>query len=70
MIANAFKSLTIMDPEERKAAGRKVFDRSMEMAYFTPVAPSPALVVHTSELSVTPGAFSAYRMNPQDIRWK
>ena len=70
MIADAFKTLTIMDPEARKAAGRKVFDRSAEMAYFAPVAPSPALVVHTSELSVTPGAFSAYRINPQDIRWK
>jgi len=70
MIADAFKTLTIMDPEKRKAAGRKVFDHSMEMAYFTPVAPSPSIVVHTSELSVTPGAFNAYLINPQDIRWK
>ncbi len=70
MVANAFKTLTIMDPEARKAAGRKVFDRSTEMAYFTPVGPSPALVVHTTDLTVEPGAFSAYSINPQSIRWK
>jgi hypothetical protein len=70
MIANAFKTLTLINPEERKAAGRKVFDRSTEMAYFTPVGPSPALVVHTTDLSVEPGAFSAYSINPQGIRWK
>jgi peptide/nickel transport system substrate-binding protein len=70
MIANAFKTLSIMDPDARKAAGRKVFDRSTEMAYFTPVGPSPALVVHTTDLTVEPGAFSAYSINPQGIRWK
>ena len=70
MVADAFKTLGIMDPEARKAAGRKVFDRSTEMAYFTPVGPSPALVVHTTDLTVEPGAFSAYSINPQGIRWK
>ncbi len=70
MVANAFKTLTVIDPEERKAAGRKVFDRSTEMAYFTPVGPSPALVVHTTDLIVQPGAFGAYSINPQGIRWK
>jgi peptide/nickel transport system substrate-binding protein len=69
MVADAFKTLTIMDPEARKAAGRKIFDRSTEMAYFTPVGPSPALVVHSTDLSVEPGAFSAYSINPQNIHW-
>ena len=70
MVADAFKTLTIMDPDARKATGRKVFDRSTEMAYFTPTGPSPALVVHTTDLVVQPGAFSAYSINPQGIRWK
>ena len=66
----AEKTLTIMDPDARKALGRQVFDRSTEMAYFTPVGPGPALVVHTTELSVDPGAFNAYSINPSNIRWK
>jgi ABC-type transport system substrate-binding protein len=70
MVADAFKSLKIMNPDERKALGRKIFDRSTEMAYFTPISPYPALAVHTTELSVEPGAFSAYSINPQGIRWK
>ena len=42
----------------------------LRLAYFTPTGPSPALVVHTTELDVQPGAFSAYSINPQGIRWK
>lgn len=70
MIADAFKSLKIMNPDERKAMGRKVFDRSTEMAYFSAVSPSPAIAVHTSDLVVRPGAFHAYNFGPSDIRWK
>jgi len=66
----AAKTLTIMNPEEREKVGRQVFDRSTEMAYFTPVGPSPALFVHKSDLTVEPGAFSAYSLNPQGLRWK
>ena len=70
LIAMAGKSLTVMDPEQRKALGRQIFDRSMEMAYFTPLGPSPGLYVHSSELTVDAGAYSAYGVNPQGIRWK
>jgi len=70
MIAMAFKSLTIMDPEERKALGKQIFDRSLDQAYFTPLGPSPGLYVHGSEVSVEAGAYSAYGINPQGIRWK
>ena len=70
MNALAAKSLTLMNLEDRKAAGRQIFDRSMEMAYFMPLGPSPGLYVHSSELSVDAGAYSAYGVNPQGIRWK
>ena len=66
----AAKTLTIMDPEQRKAATRQMFDRSMDMAYFTSLGPSPGLYVHASELTVDAGAYSAYGVNPQGIRWK
>ncbi len=68
--ALAAKTLTIMDPEERKALGRQIFDRATEMAYFTPLGPSPGLYVHSSEVSVDAGAYNAYGVNPQGIRWK
>ena len=70
MNAMAAKALTIMDPEERKNLGRQVFDRATEMAYFTPLGPSPGLYVHNKDVSVDAGAYSAYGVNPQGIRWK
>ena len=66
----ATKTLTIVDAEERKKVGRQVFDLSTERAYFTPVGPSPALFVHTAELTVDAGSFGAYSLNPQGLRWK
>lgn len=66
----AAKSLTIMDPKERQDIGRQVFDRSMEMAYFMPIGPGPSLFVHTADLTVAAGAFSAFGLNPQGLRWK
>jgi peptide/nickel transport system substrate-binding protein len=66
----ADESLTIMDPAKRKAVGRRIFDRSTEMAYFTPIAPSPALFVHTADIVMEPGSFGAYGLNPQAMRWK
>lgn len=70
MIRTANESLTIMDPVKRKAAGRQIFDRSTEMAYFTPIGPSPALFVHTADIVMEPGSFGAYGLNPQAMRWK
>jgi peptide/nickel transport system substrate-binding protein len=66
----AFKSLTIMDREERKKIGRQIFDMSTERAYYTPVGPTPALFVHRAEMTVAAGSFGAYGLNPQGIRWK
>jgi peptide/nickel transport system substrate-binding protein len=66
----AFKSLTIMNPEERKRLGQKIFDMSTERAYFTPVGPNPAVFVHTAEVAIEGGAFNAYYVNPQGFRWK
>ncbi len=65
----AAKSLTIMDPVERRAVGKKFFDMSTERAYYTPVGPSPALVVHTTDLKVDAGAFQAYGINPDGLNW-
>ena len=70
MIKLANESLTIMDPVKRKAVGRRIFDRSTEMAYFTPIGPSPALFVHTADIVMDPGSFGAYGLNPQAMRWK
>jgi peptide/nickel transport system substrate-binding protein len=70
MIKTAEETLSIMDPDLRKKIGRKVFDRSTEMAYFVPVAPNLATFVHTNELVLDPGAFGPYGVNPQGIRWK
>ena len=70
MKAMAAKTLTIMNLEDRKNVARQVFDRSVEMAYFMPLGPSPGLYVHSSELTVEAGAYSAYGVNPQGIRWK
>ena len=70
MKAMAAKSLTIADPEERKNLGRQFFDRSLDQAYFMPLGPSPGLYVHTSDAKVDAGAYSAYGVNPQGIRWK
>ena len=64
------KSLTIMDPAQRNAVTRQMFDRSMEMAYFTSLGPSPGVYVHSSDVTVDAGAYSAYGVNPQGIRWK
>jgi peptide/nickel transport system substrate-binding protein len=70
MIDMAFKSLNIIDPAERNALDKQIFDRSMEMAYFTPLGPNPGIYVHHSEVSVDAGAYSAYGANPEGIRWK
>jgi hypothetical protein len=35
-----------------------------------PLGPSPGLYVHTSDATVDAGAYSAYGVNPQGIRWK
>ncbi len=70
MIKWAYESLSIMNTAERKGMGRKIFDRSTEMAYFTALAGSPVIVVHSSDLSVQAGALGAYGINPQGLRWK
>ena len=66
----AAKSITLMDPAARTALGTQVFDRSIEQAYFMPIVPSGSAFVHTADVTVKPGSFNDYGVNPQDIRWK
>ncbi|MDA0238575.1 MAG: ABC transporter substrate-binding protein [Proteobacteria bacterium] len=60
----------ILDPVKRKALGKKVFNRSTEMAYFIPLIPNPTVTVHRDEVTIKVGAFGAYGIEAWDIRWK
>jgi peptide/nickel transport system substrate-binding protein len=60
----------IVDPAKRKALGRKVFDRSTEMAYFLPTAPGPIIAVHTKDLAVRAGTMHSYGLDPWWLNWK
>jgi peptide/nickel transport system substrate-binding protein len=60
----------IVDPEKRKALGRKVFDRATEMAYFLPIAPGPIIAVHRKELAVKAGTMHSYGIDPWGLNWK
>jgi peptide/nickel transport system substrate-binding protein len=69
--ALAAQSGAEMDPEKRKAIGRKLFDRATEKVYFYPVAPYPSVLVHTREVAVGPAArFTPIGYEVSDIRWK
>jgi peptide/nickel transport system substrate-binding protein len=67
----AAQSDTAMDPAERKAIGRKMFDRATEKVYFLPIAPFPTVLVHTKAVSVAPPTrFTPLGYEVSDIRWK
>jgi peptide/nickel transport system substrate-binding protein len=69
--ALAAQSGAEMDPEKRKAIGRRMFDRATEKVYFYPVAPYPSVLVHTREVAVGPaGRFTPIGYEVSDIRWK
>lgn len=60
-----------MDPNERKAIGRKMFDRATEKVYFLPIAPYPAVLIHTKHVAVMPSdRFTPYGYEVSDLRWK
>ena len=60
-----------MDPEKRKAIGRKLFDRATEKVFFYPVAPYPSVLVHTRDVAVGPAErFTPIGYEVSDIRWK
>lgn len=68
--ALAVRALKAIDPDERKALGRQVFDMATERAYFMPLTPFPILVVHRSELSVRPNRISTYPAMATATNWK
>ena len=69
--ALAAQSQGEMDPEARKAIGRKMFDRATEKLFFYPIAPYPTVLVHTKEVSIAPSdRFTPLGYEVSDIRWK
>lgn len=67
----AKESNSAMDPVERKAIGRKMFDRATEKVYFIPIAPYPTVLVRTKEVTVDPsGRFTPLGYDVSDIGWK
>lgn len=60
----------IIDPDQRRAAAKPVFDRATEMAYFMPTAPGPIIAVHRSDLTVRPGTMRSYGIDPWGLNWK
>lgn len=69
--ALAAESDSAMDPDARKAIGRKMFDRATEQVYFVPIAPYPTVLVHTKDVMVTPsGRFTPFGYEVSDLRWR
>ncbi len=66
----AKQNLTTTDPAARKEIGKKLFDRSTEMAYFIPVGPNPTGFLHKSDVTIHTGSFIGYGIRPQDMNWK
>jgi peptide/nickel transport system substrate-binding protein len=67
----AAESDVAMDPEARKAIGRKMFDRATEQFYFLPIAPFPNILVHTKEVAVTQSnRFTPIGYEVSDLNWK
>lgn len=59
-----------MDPEKRKALGRRVFDMGLERGYFMPTTPGPAIVVHSDELKVRSGTLRGQGIDVWNLNWK
>ena len=69
--ALAAESAAAMDPEARKAVGRKLFDRATEKVYFLPISPYPTVLVHSRKLAITAsGRFTPYGYEVSDVNWK
>jgi peptide/nickel transport system substrate-binding protein len=60
-----------MDPEARKAIGRKMFDLATQKFYFLPISPYPTILVHTKEIAVTQSKrFTPLGYEVSDLNWK
>jgi peptide/nickel transport system substrate-binding protein len=60
-----------MDPDARKAIGRKMFDLATQKFYFLPISPFPTILVHTKELSVTQSErFTPLGYEVSDLNWR
>lgn len=68
--ALALKALKAMDPEERKALGRQIFDMGTQRGYFMPLTPLPILAIHRSEVALKPSRVSTYPTRASWINWK
>lgn len=67
----AAESDAAMDPDTRKAIGRKMFDRATEQFFFLPIAPFPTILVHTKELTVKQSErFTPLGYEVSDLNWR
>jgi peptide/nickel transport system substrate-binding protein len=67
----AKQSSAAMDPAERRAIGRKLFDRATEKVYFLPIGPYPTVLVHTKEVAVTASdRFTPLGYEVSDLNWR
>jgi peptide/nickel transport system substrate-binding protein len=62
--------LATLDPEQRKAIYRQIFDRVTEMSYVLPISNRPDVYIHSQDLVVAKGAVNVYGINLQEMRWK
>jgi len=60
----------IADPAQRKALGRKLFDRVTEQAYIMPVAPRPVPMVHRDSITITGSRYITMGFHPGGLNWK
>ncbi|NQV56779.1 MAG: hypothetical protein HQ503_13045 [Rhodospirillales bacterium] len=60
----------VMDPAKRRALGKKIFNMATEKAYFIPLGPNPAVVVHSKDLQVKADALNALNIEAWNLRWK
>jgi len=67
----AAQSDAAMDPDARKAIGRKMFDRATEKYFFLPISPFPTILVHTKELEVKQSdRFTPLGYEVSDLNWR
>ena len=67
----AAQSDAAMDPDARKAIGRKMFDRATQKFFFLPISPYPTILVHTKELAVTQSSrFTPLGYEVSDLNWR
>jgi peptide/nickel transport system substrate-binding protein len=67
----AAQSNAAMDPDARKAIGRKMFDRATQKFFFLPISPYPTILVHTKEVAVTQSErFTPLGYEVSDLNWK